>query len=75
MKEPYQDDPSTNGVQVHDDETLGRLIRKAREKGMEVAVHAIGDLAFEKVLNAIEKHPPKTAGMIGLFMLKCLITN
>lgn len=48
MKEPYQDDPSTNGVQVHDDETLGRLIRKAREKGMEVAVHAIGDLAFEK---------------------------
>ncbi|WMW44401.1 amidohydrolase [Bacillus subtilis] len=59
LKEPYQDDPSTNGVQVHDDETLGRLIRKAREKGMEVAVHAIGDLAFEKVLNAIEKHPPK----------------
>ncbi|MEC2184653.1 amidohydrolase [Bacillus spizizenii] len=59
LKEPYQDDPSTNGVQVHDDETLGQLIRKAREKGMEVAVHAIGDLAFEKVLNAIEKHPPK----------------
>ncbi|MDO3661167.1 amidohydrolase [Bacillus sp. C28GYM-DRY-1] len=59
LKEPYQDDPSTNGVQVHDDETLDRLIRKAREKGMEVAVHAIGDLAFEKVLNAIEKQPPK----------------
>ncbi|MFH0346867.1 amidohydrolase [Bacillus vallismortis] len=59
LKEPYHDDPSTNGVQVHDDETLGRLIRKAREKGMEVAVHAIGDLAFEKVLNAIEKQPPR----------------
>ncbi|AFI29488.1 amidohydrolase [Bacillus sp. JS] len=59
LKEPYLDDPSTQGVQVHDDETLGRLIRKAREKGMEVAVHAIGDLAFEKVLNAIEKHPPQ----------------
>ncbi|MCY9403830.1 amidohydrolase, partial [Bacillus spizizenii] len=42
LKEPYQDDPSTNGVQVHDDETLDRLIRKAREKGMEVAVHTIG---------------------------------
>lgn len=59
LKEPYHDDPSTNGVQVHDDKTLYRLIKKAREKGMEAAVHAIGDLAFEKVLDVIEQLPPK----------------
>ncbi|MEC1777128.1 amidohydrolase [Bacillus mojavensis] len=59
LKDPYHDDPSTNGVQVHDDESLSGLVQKAREKGMEVAVHAIGDLAFEKVLQAVEQHPPK----------------
>ncbi len=30
-----------------------------REKGMEIAVHAIGDLAFEKVLDVIERYPAK----------------
>lgn len=59
LKEPYHDDPSTNGVQVHDDETLSRLVQKAREKGMEVAVHAIGDLAFEKVPQAVEQRSAK----------------
>ncbi|MCI3987548.1 amidohydrolase family protein, partial [Bacillus vallismortis] len=41
LKDPYHDDPSTNGVQVHDDETLGQFIRIARENGMEVAVHVL----------------------------------
>ncbi|MBT2574095.1 amidohydrolase [Bacillus sp. ISL-51] len=59
LKKPYHDDPSVSGVQVHDDKTLSSLVKKAREKGMEIAVHAIGDLAFEKVQDAIEQHPAK----------------
>lgn len=59
LKKPYHDDPSVSGVQVHDDETLAALVYKAREKGMEIAVHAIGDLAFEKVLDVIERYPAK----------------
>ncbi|MCY0090267.1 MULTISPECIES: amidohydrolase [Bacillus amyloliquefaciens group] len=59
LKKPYHDDPSVSGVQVHNDETLAALVYKAREKGMEIAVHAIGDLAFEKVLDVIERYPAK----------------
>lgn len=32
LKEPYQDDPSTNGVQVHDDETLGGAHSQSERK-------------------------------------------
>ncbi|MGG4488712.1 amidohydrolase [Metabacillus idriensis] len=55
---PYQDDRETNGVSIHSDENLNNLIQTARNYGMEVAIHTIGDLAFEKALDAIEAHPP-----------------
>ncbi|MCU9614216.1 amidohydrolase [Caldibacillus lycopersici] len=54
---PYADDPSTNGVAIHTYEQLQQLVKKAREYKMPVAVHAIGDLSFRWVLDAIEKHP------------------
>ncbi|HZH61924.1 MAG TPA: amidohydrolase [Metabacillus sp.] len=56
---PYKDDPTTSGVAIHSNKELEELIKKARGYEMEVAVHAIGDLAFEWVLSLIEKHPPK----------------
>ncbi|MBM7692901.1 putative amidohydrolase YtcJ [Peribacillus deserti] len=59
LAHPYQDDPSTNGVAIHTPERLMELVKKAREYEMPVAVHAIGDLAFEYLLDAIEEHPPK----------------
>ncbi|PLT27823.1 amidohydrolase [Peribacillus deserti] len=55
---PYQDDPATNGVAIHTPEKLKELVKKAREYQMPVAVHAIGDLAFEYLLDAIEEFPP-----------------
>ncbi|KKI91671.1 amidohydrolase [Bacillus sp. SA1-12] len=55
---PYKDDPSTSGVAIHSKAELAELIKKARSFKMEVAVHAIGDLAFEWVLEVIEEHPP-----------------
>jgi len=55
---PYKDDPTTSGVAIHTKEELEELIKKARRFKMEVAVHAIGDLAFEWILDLIEKHPP-----------------
>lgn len=56
---PYKDDPTTSGVAIHTKEDLEDLIKTARGFEMEVAVHAIGDLAFEWILELIEKHPPK----------------
>ncbi|MBO9131199.1 amidohydrolase [Bacillus sp. 165] len=59
LSEPYTDMPSTNGVAVFEREELAALVKKARDLGLAVAVHAIGDLAFEYVVEAIETYPPK----------------
>lgn len=53
----YADDTSTNGVNVHSYEKFQALVKKARSLNLPVAVHAIGDLAFEWLLDAIEKYP------------------
>lgn len=57
LSRPYHDDPSTCGVSIFTQEKLNELVANAREKEVPVAVHAIGDAAFEMVLQAIEKHP------------------
>ncbi|HWO75473.1 MAG TPA: amidohydrolase [Bacillus sp. (in: firmicutes)] len=57
LSQPYADDPATNGVAIHSKEQLLQLVEKARSYQLPVAVHAIGDLAFEYVLEAIEKSP------------------
>ncbi|WLR44187.1 amidohydrolase [Bacillus carboniphilus] len=59
LSKPYNDAPHTNGIAIHSDEELYDLVRLARSYGMEVAVHTIGDLAFEKMLNVFEQLPPK----------------
>ncbi|MRX71722.1 amidohydrolase family protein [Bacillus lacus] len=58
LSEHYSDDETTSGVSIHSQQELNRLVKKARDMQMEVAVHAIGDKAFQMVLNAIEEHPP-----------------
>ncbi|MGP7818436.1 amidohydrolase [Niallia sp. 01092] len=57
LSKPYHDDPTTRGVCIFTQEQLNNLVKSAREKEIPVAVHAIGDAAFEMVLNAMEKHP------------------
>ncbi|SER22731.1 amidohydrolase [Piscibacillus halophilus] len=58
LSEPYSDDPTTDGVAIHSDEALEELVLKARQYHMPIAVHAIGDLALEKIVNLIEQYPP-----------------
>ncbi len=53
----YADDPSTNGIAIHTNEELSELVQKARLYGLPIAFHAIGDLAAEKVLEVMERHP------------------
>ncbi|WHY84999.1 amidohydrolase [Neobacillus novalis] len=57
LSRPYNDAPETNGVAIFSQEELNALVAKARENSLPVAIHAIGDLGFEYVLNAIEAHP------------------
>ncbi|MFO1444129.1 amidohydrolase, partial [Bacillus sp. Bva_UNVM-123] len=62
LSHPYADDPSTSGVAIFTQSQLNNLVKKAREYELPVAVHAIGDLAFEMVLCAIEKYPLQGKG-------------
>ncbi|MFD4816812.1 amidohydrolase [Peribacillus butanolivorans] len=59
LSEPYEDQKDTNGVAIFTEKELQELVQKARQADMPIAVHAIGDLAFDYVLNAIEAFPPK----------------
>ncbi|MFH8519652.1 amidohydrolase [Streptomyces gelaticus] len=53
-----------NGIQVMGDEELAAMVETAHAAGLRVGVHANGDLAVAKVLDAIERaralHPQNT---------------
>ncbi|WP_456273742.1 amidohydrolase [Bacillus sp. AK031] len=57
LSHPYNDDPSTNGVAIHTQERLAELVKKARSYHLPIAVHTIGDQAFENVLDVVEENP------------------
>lgn len=58
LSRPYADTKETKGIAIHTEEELNELVRKARSFGMPVAIHAIGDEAFEMALKAIVACPP-----------------
>lgn len=55
MSEPYADDPSTCGIPVYTQAQFDEMIGYAHAKGMQVAVHAIGDQIMVMIVEAIEK--------------------
>ncbi|WP_053218900.1 amidohydrolase [Virgibacillus senegalensis] len=59
LSEPYNDDPENSGINIHSKNSLEALVQKAREYGMPVAIHAIGDKAVEAVVETLKKHPLK----------------
>ena len=52
---PYADAPETRGLSIFTPEQFDTLIDYAHGKGMQVAVHCIGDACLDLVLNSIEK--------------------
>jgi predicted amidohydrolase YtcJ len=55
LHEPYADDKTTKGILIYSPEKLEALLEKVHNAGFQLAVHAIGDLAIEAVLEAFEK--------------------
>jgi predicted amidohydrolase YtcJ len=51
QSKPFADDPSQRGVFRMTAEELQRDVRRALEAGLDVATHAIGDAAVERVLD------------------------
>ena len=73
---PYQDDPTTKGLSVFTPEVFNDMIGYAHEKGMQVAVHCIGDACLDLVLSSIEKAltaHPRTDHRHGI--IHCQITR
>ena len=55
LTKPYADAPDTRGLSVFTAEVFDEMIGYANAKGMQVAVHCIGDACLDLVLNSIEK--------------------
>lgn len=55
LNAPYADAPQTCGIAVYTQEALNALVLTAHKAGMQIAIHAIGDGATDRVLNAIEQ--------------------
>ena len=55
MIDGYVDDRSNHGIPIYTEEELYSWIKAAHDQHMDVAVHAIGDLALQKVCDAIYK--------------------
>nr|WP_321360098.1 amidohydrolase [uncultured Hyphomonas sp.] len=58
---PYSDRPDTSGLSLITDEDLADFMKRADEAGIQVAVHAIGDLANQRLLDIYEAggYPPE----------------
>lgn len=57
LTQEYHDDPGNYGVEIHNTEYLEKLVQTARENGLPVAVHAIGDRAVDEVTALIKRYP------------------
>lgn len=55
LNEPYSNDSSNRGILFYDDDTVTDFFRRAHRAGLQIAVHAIGDAAFDQACNAFKK--------------------
>jgi predicted amidohydrolase YtcJ len=54
--DPYDDEPGNRGIEVTDSERLDRIVAASTAGGWPVAVHALGDRANSRVLDALEQY-------------------
>ncbi|HBP64250.1 MAG TPA: amidohydrolase [Desulfosporosinus sp.] len=55
LLEPYSDDPGNSGILLCTQEELYIKMRKGYENGMQLAMHAIGDMALDAAVTSIEE--------------------
>lgn len=55
ISEDYKGRPSHRGNRKFEDEELIDLFKKADEKGLQIAIHAIGDAATTQIIDCFEK--------------------
>ncbi|MEL7108456.1 MAG: amidohydrolase [Pseudomonadota bacterium] len=53
--EPYSDRPTTSGLSLMEPQLLTETMAMAAEKNVQLAIHAIGDLANRRILDTFEQ--------------------
>lgn len=54
LNQPYAHDASSRGVLYYSDEQVRDFAIKANREGLQIAMHAIGDRAFDQAVKALE---------------------
>ncbi|WP_291200458.1 amidohydrolase [Hyphomonas sp.] len=54
LLQPYSDRPDTSGLSLLDDDALAAFMARAKAANVQLAIHAIGDLANRRILEAYE---------------------
>ena len=62
LRAPYRDDPGTSGIATLTPAELSTLVDRAVAAGLQTTIHAIGDGAIERVIDAYETHTTENAG-------------
>ncbi|MFK2826451.1 amidohydrolase [Bacillus sp. B190/17] len=55
MSRPYANNRANTGIYMYSDQELENKITEAHQAGYQIAVHAMGDAAIEKILTLFEK--------------------
>lgn len=55
IEEPYEDDPTTNGVLYWSDDEVYQFVSSVHRAGMQCAMHCLGDRAIEQLLSTYER--------------------
>lgn len=56
LTEPYEDDSTTKGILILDEEKMEQFIKLAKDKHMQLAIHTIGDGAAKIAVNLLNKY-------------------
>ncbi len=54
LHEPYSHDPENKGILFHQEDEVFRFAREANRQGLQIEMHAIGDAAVTRGVDAIE---------------------
>lgn len=54
MLEPYSNDKTNKGVMFYSQDQVNAFVKEANRAGLQIEIHAIGDAAFEQVVNAFD---------------------
>jgi len=54
LHEPYSHDPGNQGILYQNEEEVFEFARKANRAGLQIEMHAIGDAAVSRAVNALE---------------------